>query len=223
MVNGPIVPAGTIQVSTFSSSIVRRTSLWKNALIPESSKVTEKSRAVASTAMRKRLRRHCRSRKPTSHTAWECTAARRMPARSQASRGDSGHALRMSGRVALTVGLALIAAFLDALSNVLEISEAEQVSVEVHAAELDHEPRPPTALARRARLRRGRVSPRWPRPSAWARWRSCNRSCAPRSSCRCGSERSWSAASSGATIGSRRWSCARARDVPLRGSTERRS
>jgi drug/metabolite transporter (DMT)-like permease len=34
----------------------------------------------------------------------------------------------MSGRVAITIGLALIAAFLDALSNVLEIAEAEQVS-----------------------------------------------------------------------------------------------
>jgi drug/metabolite transporter (DMT)-like permease len=38
----------------------------------------------------------------------------------------------MSGRVVLTVVLALIAAFLDALSNVIEIAEAEQVS-EVHS------------------------------------------------------------------------------------------
>src|SRR4051812_41424818 len=40
--------------------------------------------------------------------------------------------LTMPGRVAITVGLALLAAFLDALSNVLEIAEAEQVS-ETHA------------------------------------------------------------------------------------------
>ena len=52
----------------------------------------------------------------------------------------------MSGRVALTIGLALLAAFLDALSNVLEISEAEQVSV-------DQSMRPSliTSLARRPR------------------------------------------------------------------------
>jgi hypothetical protein len=52
----------------------------------------------------------------------------------------------MSGRVALTIGLALVAAFMDALSNVLEISEAEQVSV-------DHSMRPSliTNLARRPR------------------------------------------------------------------------
>lgn len=52
----------------------------------------------------------------------------------------------MSGRVALTVGLALIAAFLDALSNVLEISEAEQVSADQSLrpsliASLAHRPR----------------------------------------------------------------------------------
>lgn len=52
----------------------------------------------------------------------------------------------MSGRVALTIVLALTAAFLDALSNVLEIAEAEQVadSKALHASLL-------TSLARRPR------------------------------------------------------------------------
>ena len=52
----------------------------------------------------------------------------------------------MSGRVALTIVLALTAAFLDALSNVLEIAEAEQISQE-------HSLRPSliTSLARRPR------------------------------------------------------------------------
>jgi drug/metabolite transporter (DMT)-like permease len=52
----------------------------------------------------------------------------------------------MSGRVALTVVLALTAAFLDALSNVLEIAEAEQIaeSKSMHASLL-------TSLARRPR------------------------------------------------------------------------
>jgi hypothetical protein len=52
----------------------------------------------------------------------------------------------MPGRVGLTIVLALVAAFLDALSNVLEIAEAEQVSQE-------HSLRPSliTSLARRPR------------------------------------------------------------------------
>lgn len=50
----------------------------------------------------------------------------------------------MSGRVALTIVLALTAAFLDALSNVLEIAEAEQIS-----DELALKPRLITTLARR--------------------------------------------------------------------------
>jgi drug/metabolite transporter (DMT)-like permease len=50
----------------------------------------------------------------------------------------------MSGRVALTIVLALTAAFLDALSNVLEIAEAEQIS-----EDLALRPRLVTTLARR--------------------------------------------------------------------------
>ena len=52
----------------------------------------------------------------------------------------------MSGRVALTIVLALTAAFLDALSNVLEIAEAEQMSQSkaMHASLI-------TSLARRPR------------------------------------------------------------------------
>jgi drug/metabolite transporter (DMT)-like permease len=50
----------------------------------------------------------------------------------------------MSGRVALTIVLAMTAAFLDALSNVLEIAEAEQVS-----DDLSLKPRLLTTLARR--------------------------------------------------------------------------
>jgi drug/metabolite transporter (DMT)-like permease len=50
----------------------------------------------------------------------------------------------MSGRVALTIVLALTAAFLDALSNVLEIAEAEQLS-----ESLALKPRLITTLARR--------------------------------------------------------------------------
>ncbi|HEX4492057.1 MAG TPA: DMT family transporter [Acidimicrobiia bacterium] len=50
----------------------------------------------------------------------------------------------MSGRVALTIVLAVIAAFLDALSNVLEIAEAEQIS-----EDLSLTPRLVTTLARR--------------------------------------------------------------------------
>jgi drug/metabolite transporter (DMT)-like permease len=52
----------------------------------------------------------------------------------------------MSGRVALTIVLALTAAFFDALSNVLEIAEAEQVS-----ADLSLRPSLITRLARRPR------------------------------------------------------------------------
>jgi drug/metabolite transporter (DMT)-like permease len=52
----------------------------------------------------------------------------------------------MSARVALTIGLALVAAFMDALSNVLEISEAEQVS-----ADQSLRPSLITSLARRPR------------------------------------------------------------------------
>jgi drug/metabolite transporter (DMT)-like permease len=52
----------------------------------------------------------------------------------------------MHGRVGITVVLALIAAFLDALSNVLEIAEAEQVS-ETHSLR----PSLITVLARRPR------------------------------------------------------------------------
>ena len=43
---------------------------------------------------------------------------------------DSRHAVAVPGRVGLTIALALVAAFLDALSNVLEIAEAEQISQE---------------------------------------------------------------------------------------------
>jgi drug/metabolite transporter (DMT)-like permease len=50
----------------------------------------------------------------------------------------------MSGRVALTIVLAVTAAFLDALSNVLEIAEAEQIS-----EDLSLKPRLVTTLARR--------------------------------------------------------------------------
>jgi drug/metabolite transporter (DMT)-like permease len=50
----------------------------------------------------------------------------------------------MSGRVTLTVLLAVIAAFLDAVSNVLEIAEAEQIS-----EDLSLKPRLITTLARR--------------------------------------------------------------------------
>src|SRR6478609_7296748 len=50
----------------------------------------------------------------------------------------------MSGRVALTIVLAVTAAFLDALSNVLEIGEAEQIS-----GDLSLKPRLITTLARR--------------------------------------------------------------------------
>jgi drug/metabolite transporter (DMT)-like permease len=52
----------------------------------------------------------------------------------------------MPGRVGLTIVLALIAAFLDALSNVLEIAEAEQVS-----EDLSLHPRLITTLGRRPR------------------------------------------------------------------------
>jgi drug/metabolite transporter (DMT)-like permease len=47
-----------------------------------------------------------------------------------AARRDPRHALGVSGRVGLTIALALISAFLDALSNVLEIAEAELISDE---------------------------------------------------------------------------------------------
>jgi drug/metabolite transporter (DMT)-like permease len=52
----------------------------------------------------------------------------------------------MSGRVALTILLAVTAAFLDALSNVLEIAEAEQIS-----DDLSLKPSLLTTLARRRR------------------------------------------------------------------------
>jgi drug/metabolite transporter (DMT)-like permease len=52
----------------------------------------------------------------------------------------------MPGRVALTIGLALIAAFLDALSNVIEIAEAEKVP-----EDLSLHPRLITTLGRRPR------------------------------------------------------------------------
>jgi drug/metabolite transporter (DMT)-like permease len=52
----------------------------------------------------------------------------------------------VSGRVALTIVLAVTAAFLDALSNVLEIAEAEQIS-----EDLSLKPRLITTLARRRR------------------------------------------------------------------------
>jgi drug/metabolite transporter (DMT)-like permease len=52
----------------------------------------------------------------------------------------------MQGRVGLTIVLALVAAFLDALSNVLEIAEAEQVS-----EDLSLHPKLITTLGRRPR------------------------------------------------------------------------
>ena len=52
----------------------------------------------------------------------------------------------MPGRVGLTIVLALVAAFLDALSNVLEIAEAEQIA-EAHSLR----PSLITNLARRPR------------------------------------------------------------------------
>jgi hypothetical protein len=72
-VNGPDAPSATTHESAAYDATMRSVSSSRPLLSPDISTVIENTTDVAITAMRKRRRRYCRSRTPTSHMSRMCS------------------------------------------------------------------------------------------------------------------------------------------------------